>query len=154
MMDDPVFQLVYQSRATRPLDNVELDRLALSAATFNRQHHVTGLLLYDGSRFIQALEGTHDAVTLAMNRIDVDPLHDSIAYVERRFVARRQFGGWAMDVRRVLDGESAQAFLADLRRTLATVEDHRLVAAFIGFALLGRPELRARRSPPGERERA
>ncbi len=148
-MENPVFQLVYISRAVVPLDNAELDRLAQSAAFLNRRHHLTGLLLYDGARFIQALEGDEAAVTAIMERIANDPRHDSIAYVERRHVARRQFGGWAMDVRRVRDAQDAHAFLDDLRATLARVDDHRLVAAFIGFAVLGRPELRAHRSYPG-----
>ncbi len=148
-MADPVYQLVYISRATRPLDDPELTRLATAAARFNGGHDITGLLLHDGSRFIQALEGPQPAVEALMTRIARDPRHDSIAYIERRTVAGRQFGGWAMDARRVRDAGGAQAFLDDLKRLLAPVDDHRLVAAFIGFAMLGRPELRTRRTPPG-----
>ncbi len=148
-MADPVYQLVYISRATRPLDDAELARLATVAARINGGHDITGLLLYDGSRFIQALEGPQPPVDMLMARIARDPRHDSIAYIERRAVAARQFGGWAMDARRVRDAGGAQTFLDDLKRLLASVDDHRLVAAFIGFAMLGRPELRARRASRG-----
>lgn len=147
-MSAPLYQLVYISRATRPLDNRELDELGKKAAHFNDLQGLSGLLLHDGHRFIQALEGQRDAVEALMERIERDPRHDSIAYVERGSVTARQFGGWAMDVRRVRDTRGAQGFLADLKRTLASVEDHRLVAAFIGFAMLGRPELRANRTAP------
>ena len=148
-MADPVYQLVYISRATRPLDDPELARLATGASRFNGGHGITGLLLHDGSRFIQALEGPQPAVETLMAQIAHDQRHDSIAYVERRPVAAQQFGGWAMDARRVRDFGGAQAFLDDLKRMLTAVDDHRLVAAFIGFAMLGRPELRARRPLPG-----
>ncbi|MEH3122342.1 MAG: BLUF domain-containing protein [Sphingomonas phyllosphaerae] len=148
-MTDPVYQLVYISRATRPLDDAELARLASGAARFNDRYGITGLLLHDGSRFIQALEGPQPHIETLMARIARDPRHDSIAYVERRTVAARQFGGWAMDARRIRDAEGAQAFLDDLKQMLTAVDDHRLVAAFIGFAMLGRPELRAHRASPG-----
>lgn len=147
-MPQSVYQLVYISRATRPLDDIELGRLATAAKHFNDGHAITGLLLHDGGRFIQALEGRRAYVERAMERIARDRRHDSIAFVERRPVPARQFGGWSMDVRRIHDRQSAQPFLTDLKRTLATVDDHRLVAAFIGFAMLGRPGMRARRPHP------
>lgn len=143
---DRVYQLVYVSRASRPLDDPELAGLAAEAARFNADHAITGLLLHDGWRFIQALEGQQSEVEALMARIENDPRHDSIAYIERRPVAARQFRGWAMDVRRVRDATGAQAFLDDLRDALADVDDIRLLAAFLGFAMLGRPELRAPRA--------
>jgi hypothetical protein len=147
-MADPVYQLVYISRAARPLDDPNLTRLAASAARFNGSHAITGLLLHDGGRFIQALEGSQPQVEALMARIARDPRHDAIAFVERRAVASRQFGGWAMDARRVRDASGAKLFLHDLKQMLDAVDDPRLVAAFIGFAMLGRPELRAPRPSP------
>ena len=147
-MPQSVYQLVYISRATRPLDDAELGRLAIDAKRFNDGHAITGLLLHDGGRFIQALEGRRVNVETVMERIARDRRHDSIAYVEQRPVSARQFGSWGMDVRRVHDMQGAQAFLSDLKETLAPVDDHRLVAAFIGFAMLGRPGMRARRTHP------
>jgi hypothetical protein len=148
-MSEPVFQLVYISRATRPLDDAELGRLATDAARFNAGHAITGLLLHDGARFIQALEGQRAFVETVMERIARDRRHDSIVFIERRPVPARQFGTWAMDVRRIHDMNGAHAFLTDLKQTLVPVDDHRLVAAFIGFATLARPGLRARRAHPG-----
>ncbi|WP_159756193.1 BLUF domain-containing protein [Sphingomonas sp. 8AM] len=148
-MADLVYQLVYISHASGPLDDAELDRLAVEATRFNADHAITGLLLHDGWRFIQALEGRQSEVEALMARIERDPRHDSIAYIERRQVQARQFGGWAMEVRRVRDTTAAQAFLDDLKQVLAAVDDHRLIAAFLGFAMLGRPELRIRRAAPG-----
>src|SRR5690242_5872482 len=100
-MADTVYQLVYISRAVRPLDDIDLTQLAAEAARFNGRQAITGLLLHDGGRFIQALEGVQPQVEALMTRIARDPRHDSIAYVERRAVPERQFGGWAMDARRV-----------------------------------------------------
>lgn len=148
-MAEAIFQLVYISRATAPLDDGALEDLAQQAALANAAAAITGLLLHDGSRFIQALEGDAGAVDATMARIARDPRHVSIAFVERAFVPARQFGDWAMDVRRVHDAQGTRAFLADLKRTLRPVDNHRLVAAFIGFAMLGHPGLRARGTPPG-----
>lgn len=147
-MTEDVYQLVHISRATRPLDNAELDQLARTAAASNARRDVTGLLLHDGARFIQALEGARATLDHLMMRIARDPRHDSIAYVERRDVIARQFGGWAMDVRRVRDTGGARAFLTDVKQLLAHVDDHRVIAAFLGFAMLGRPELRTRDGAP------
>ncbi len=148
-MAEAILQLVYISRASAPLDDAALEELAQGAAMANADNAITGLLLHDGSRFIQALEGDANAVDATMARIARDARHASIAYVERAFVPIRQFGDWAMDVRRVNDAQGTRAFLADLKRTLRPVDNHRLVAAFIGFAMLGHPGLRARGTPPG-----
>ncbi|KQN92773.1 hypothetical protein ASE95_08945 [Sphingomonas sp. Leaf231] len=144
-MVGPIFQLVYISRAVRPFEDAELEELSRVATTSNTRLDITGLLLHDGRRFIQALEGDFAAVDATMARIARDPRHESIAFVERVHVPRRQFGGWAMDTRRVGDTTDTDAFLTDLERTLRDVDDRRLVAAFIGFVMLGRPHLRALR---------
>jgi hypothetical protein len=153
-MSDAILQLAYISRATAPLDDAALEKLAQVAALANADAAITGLLLHDGSRFIQALEGDAGAVDATMARIARDPRHASIAYIERAVVPARQFGDWAMDVRRVHDAQGTRAFLSDLKRTLRPVYNHRLVAAFIGFAMLGHPGLRARGAAPGSSDYA
>ncbi|MBB3347452.1 BLUF domain-containing protein [Sphingomonas sp. BK069] len=77
-----------------------------------------------------------------MVRIARDPRHHAIGYVSDGPVAARQFGEWAMDYRRVDDIPAAADFLATVKRALAGVEDPGLLAAFIGFAVIGRGERR------------
>lgn len=141
-MRSNIYQIVYQSRATAPLDDAAAARLGRVAYDFNSALGVTGLLLYDGARFIQALEGDEAAVAEIMKRIERDTRHDSLTYVQRGMVDARQFGDWAMDFRRVDDVAGARAFIEGVKRAMTSVQDTRLIAAFIGFAVLGRPDVR------------
>ena len=135
-------QIVYISRATAPLCDDAAAALCGAAAERNRGAGITGLLLHDGARFIQAIEGDEAGLRALMARITRDPRHHAIGYVSDGAVAARQFGDWAMDYRHVHDVPAAADFLAAVKRALAGVEDPGLLAAFIGFAVIGRGERR------------
>jgi hypothetical protein len=137
-----MYRIVYISRARLDWSDRALDALGATSSTLNGAHGVTGLLLYDGSRFIQALEGPEDAVRETMRRIAADERHDTIQYLGQGPAAERQFGDWAMQVKRAPDGCCSSEFLARVKRDVDAVEDPQLRAAFIGFAALtpGAPE--------------
>lgn len=135
-------QIVYISRATAPLCDDAAAALCRAAAERNRVAGITGLLLHDGTGFIQAIEGEEAALRALMVRIARDPRHHAIGYVSDGPVAARQFGEWAMDYRRVDDVPAGTDFLTAVKRALAGVEDPGLLAAFIGFAVIGRGERR------------
>ncbi|TCP35938.1 BLUF domain-containing protein [Sphingomonas sp. BK235] len=139
-MADALHQIVYLSQAVAPLDAADTAALAQAAAERNRLLGVTGLLLHDGARFIQALEGDPAAVRALMARIARDPRHYAIAYIADAPVTTRQFGDWAMDYHTLDDSDDD--FVAEVKRALAGVDDAALLAAFIGFAVLGRSERR------------
>lgn len=131
-----MYQLVYISRARVAWTDADLDALAALSSAHNARCDVTGLLLFDGTRFIQALEGPEEAVRETMDRIAADPRHDTIQYVGQGPAAQRQFGSWAMQVKRAPEGCCSTAFLARVKRDVDTVQDPHLRAAFIGFAAL------------------
>jgi hypothetical protein len=135
-------QIVYISRATAPLSDDAAAALCRAAAERNRGAGITGLLLHDGARFIQAIEGDEAALRALMARITRDPRHHAIGFVSDSPVAARQFGDWGMDYRRVDDIPAAADFLTTVKRALAGVDDPGLLAAFIGFAVIGRGERR------------
>ena len=54
------------------------------------------MLLYDGVRFLQVIEGPEDAVAVAFERISADPRHIAVVVLRDRTVDYRSFGGWAM----------------------------------------------------------
>ncbi|MGK6324933.1 BLUF domain-containing protein [Sphingomonas sp. DT-51] len=120
-MADPLHQIVYISRATTPLDDAAAADLHRVAAERNAQQGITGLLLHDGTRFIQAIEGSAPALHALMARIGRDPRHYAIGCVSDAPIAARQFGDWAMDYRRIDDQPAAAAFLATVKRALAGV---------------------------------
>ncbi|MBY9062553.1 BLUF domain-containing protein [Sphingomonas yunnanensis] len=141
-MADALHQIVYISRALAPLSDDAAAALCHAAAERNRAAGITGLLLHDGTRFIQAIEGEEAALRALMTRIARDPRHHSIGYVSDAAIVAREFGDWGMDYRRVEDVRAATDFLATVKRALAGVEDPGLLAAFIGFAVIGRGEHR------------
>ncbi|MBW6528373.1 BLUF domain-containing protein [Sphingomonas sp. RHCKR7] len=141
-MPAALHQIVYLSRATAPLSDAAAAALCRAAAERNRAAGVTGLLLHDGARFIQAIEGDEPALRALMARITRDPRHHALAYVSDGAIAARQFGDWAMDYRRVDDVRAAADFLTAVKGALTGVEDPGLLAAFIGFAVIGRGERR------------
>lgn len=132
-----VYQIVYLSRARYALDEAQVVELATLAAGRNQLVGVTGLLLYDGARFIQALEGPQDAVIATMERIVSDDRHDMIRYFNRGSSNDRQFGDWSMDFKRAPGGCCSTEFLDRVKEDVNSVRDPHLRAAFIGFAALG-----------------
>ena len=132
-----MYRIVYLSRARVPRSKLGLEDLASHAADLNQKVEVTGLLLYDGDRFIQALEGPKDAVLATMARIAKDHRHDTIQYFDRRQVEERQFGNWSMQFKQAPEGCCSLEFFNKVIDDVDSVEDAELRAMFIGFASLG-----------------
>jgi hypothetical protein len=107
------------------------------SAKLNRAAGVTGLLLFDSQRFIQALEGDEEAVVATMGRISRNRSHDTIRYLAHDCCANRQFGDWSMQFRRTPDGCCSNDFIKTVMESVDGVSDPRLRASFIGFASLG-----------------
>lgn len=96
--------------------------------TNNARDELSGLLMFDGMRFLQVLEGSDKAVEAALRRIKADPRHFAFVTLSDKQVEGRSFGGWAMlcrDVSKECGTLEAmlQPFLADAdRNTRATFE--------------------------------
>jgi hypothetical protein len=132
-----VIQICYTSRATASLDRVRYDALVGEAQSRNRTDRVTGLLLYDGARFIQALEGPEALASACMRRIERDHRHEAIDVVSRAAIAQRQFGTFAMAALMPDDRDNA-TFVRTIKDHVANVEPTHVKALFIGFAVLSR----------------
>jgi hypothetical protein len=89
-------KLVYRSRAVKPLAAPELLQLTNAAAARNRREALTGLMLYDDSRFYQWLEGPEVGVDRIMGSIRQDPRHTDIEVLSNQTTDGRAFGDWAM----------------------------------------------------------
>lgn len=68
-------QLTYISTVNGSLPDAELERILASSRRNNERSGITGLLVFDGKRFLQALEGDRAAVENAFLRIKTDPRH-------------------------------------------------------------------------------
>ena len=137
-------QIVYLSRAVRRFNDQDLKEIEEEAAANNRRDGLTGLLVYDGTRFLQAIEGSEHLVRQTMKRILSDPRHDAIDIVTDRTVDKAQFGDWAMILKRAEPGTCSRRFITNIKDDIEQLSEPALQAIFIGFALLGcRPDPRA-----------
>ena len=91
-----MLQLSYISTARTGLTEADIARILGSARRNNAQCRITGMLIHDGWRFLQALEGDADSVEAAFARICADARHHAVAVLSRKAVAVREFGDWAM----------------------------------------------------------
>lgn len=94
------------------------------------------MLLFDGRRFIQALEGPEPSVTDTMDRIRRDVRHDMIEVMFEGTIPTRTFGDCSMKYKRAGENCCTSDFLARVRNRLVEVEEPELKAAFLGFAKL------------------
>lgn len=89
-------QLVYLSKASAGFSQADLKSILNVARLNNRQAYVTGLLLFDTTDFLQALEGEAAAVAAVFEKICRDPRHHGLSILSDREVTQREFGNWAM----------------------------------------------------------
>lgn len=125
--------IAYTSRAKQPFTHADLINLRTFSASVNRVTGITGLLVFDGTRFMQALEGDTASVKATMNRIIHDPRHDSIIYIENRETESRQFDQWSMEYRDPRDTTDGASFLDQVKSHTINIEKDSTKAAFIGF---------------------
>jgi hypothetical protein len=93
--------LTYTSRARLDLGDEDLARIHQTARHSNALDGISGLLLFDGSRFLQIVEGAEDAIDNLVERLRMDPRHSAFEIRDERYVERRSFPGWSMELIRV-----------------------------------------------------
>lgn len=118
-------QLVYISSVKGPAAAIDPEAILQASRRNNARAGVTGLLYYDGRRFLQALEGEVAAVERVYRHIAADSRHHALVILSDRTVDAREFGDWAMGY--ATKGE----------------DKTRLVARIAGMAATASPEIRA-----------
>lgn len=99
--------LTYTSRARLDLTDRDLADIHQTARHLNALEGVTGLLLFDGSRFLQIIEGGEDAIDNLVERLRNDPRHSAFEVRDERFVEGRSFADWSMELLKVSAGYKA-----------------------------------------------
>lgn len=89
-------RLIYRSRAALPMAGRPLAEMLRSARRRNQSTGVTGLLLADGTHYLQWLEGPASGVGTLMRAISLDRRHDQVEVIADTPVAARRFAGWEM----------------------------------------------------------
>ncbi|MCB1520436.1 MAG: BLUF domain-containing protein [Hyphomicrobiaceae bacterium] len=91
-----MIRLIYVSTIAPTFNEKMLIDILHTASTRNAEKNVTGLLLYNGSNFMQTLEGDADVIAELMERIVKDPRHDGLIVISEDTVNERIFDGWFM----------------------------------------------------------
>lgn len=89
-------RLVYLSRAHRCFTRQKILGLCAAFAAGNARHDITGVLVHVGNRFMQVLEGRHEAVEQLMTRIRNDSRHGDLLVAVDESIRTRAFAQWSM----------------------------------------------------------
>ncbi len=87
---------IYSSVATPHFKEYQIPALLERVRAANVRHEVTGMLLYIGGNFFQALEGAPDVIDELYDRIVQDPRHTHVAQIVREPIEQRRFADWSM----------------------------------------------------------
>lgn len=101
--------ILYGSIANAPFSDQELLALLDGARSFNRQHQLTGMLLYKNGAFLQLLEGPIGELEALYARIEKDPRHRSVSIILCG-EAERQFENWSMAFENLTNWRSPRIF--------------------------------------------
>ncbi len=126
-----MLQLVYISSVSPAGPAADVAQILETSRRNNRRDGITGLLYADGTRFLQALEGSPDRVEAAFARIRTDPRHRAIVVLSRRAIDAREFGAWDMAQR--TPGTADDGFMARIAMMVRDVSPN-VRATFESFA--------------------
>ncbi len=96
--------------------------IAGKARTFNAGRDITGLLIFDGLRFCQQLEGRQKEVLSLVERIRHDPRHTDVEIIHHGPLDERRFRSFALAFTNVDD--------ADVLSRIAQLDGQAGIAAF------------------------
>jgi hypothetical protein len=96
--------VTYTSLARLDLQASDLEAIHRTAREQNALDGITGLLVFNGTHFLQIIEGAEDAIEDLVERLRKDPRHNGFEIRDRRQVDARSFPDWSMELVRVNAG--------------------------------------------------
>jgi len=110
-----LLQLAYKSRSREDLRPAEIRQILGTSRANNAAAGITGILLHDGQRFLQIIEGEVDRVQALYQVIAGDDRHAGLSPLLQRCVPRRDFAEWRMGFYtwRANTGDAGAAFFFD-----------------------------------------
>ncbi len=124
-----LYEVLYVSTLAPDQPTAVVAEIAAKARQVNAELDITGLLIFDGQRFCQQLEGPQKAVLKLIERIRNDPRHVNVEVVHNGPLAGRRFQQFSLAFSTVedadalarmerLDGEAALAAFEAMRGEL------------------------------------
>ena len=93
--------VTYTSLARLDLQASDLEDIHRTARELNALDGITGLLVFNGTHFLQIVEGSQPAIDDLLGRLRKDPRHTGIEIRDERNVEARSFPDWSMELVRV-----------------------------------------------------
>ena len=89
-------RIVYESQASASLSEAEVIDILRKSQVRNNQDKISGILLFQGRRFLQFIEGPPQAVQALFARIAKDPRHQDIRILSETNDEKLLMPTWAM----------------------------------------------------------
>jgi len=110
---------LYHSELVPAASVVNVQDIVREARNFNKAHQITGMLMFDGLRFVQYIEGAPDKVQLLISKLSSDSRHTNITHQHSLLrTGDRLFGNWSMGYV-LLEGDDHLGAITPLRGDLA-----------------------------------
>ncbi len=93
--------LTYTSLARLDLAAADLEAIHRTAQGINALEGITGLLVFNGTHFLQIIEGAPQAIDELVGRLRRDSRHSGFEVRDDRLVEERSFATWSMELVRV-----------------------------------------------------
>ena len=93
--------LTYTSLAKLDLDANDLNDIHRIARHLNSLDGITGLLVFNGTHFLQIIEGAERAIDDLLARLRRDPRHSGLEVRDEHMAEARSFPDWSMELVRV-----------------------------------------------------
>ena len=97
-MDLHIKTVTYTSFASLDLTARDLVEIHQAAKRLNALDGITGLLIFNGTRFLQIIEGDEAAIDELIERLRRDRRHSAFEIRDARFVGQRAFPDWSMEL--------------------------------------------------------
>lgn len=119
-------EVIYISTLAKAAPISVVGEVAGKSRSRNRDRDITGLLVFDGMRFCQQLEGDEAAVRALLATIEKDPRHGGLQVIHEGPLAGRRFQQFSLGYSPV-DDEDVLARMETLRGPPALAEFLRLL---------------------------
>ena len=96
-------RIIYVSQASPTVGQVDVERLVTLSSERNAFYGITGVLAFDGGRFVQILEGPGSQVENLYARIRADGRHEGVVTLAHDNIDAPHFPNWMMVRRAITD---------------------------------------------------
>jgi hypothetical protein len=93
--------LTYTSLARLDLTAEDIEEIHRTAQEVNALEGITGLLIFNGTHFLQVIEGAPNAIDDLVEKLRRDPRHSGFEIRDEHEAEERTFPAWSMELVKV-----------------------------------------------------